>query len=414
MKGHMIGISLQLAWRNLWRNHRRTLIMLGAISIGAWAMIFLTALSQGMVTDMVEDGLSVLPGHVQVHHPAYRDDPTVANLIPVADSELERRFAAADVVAWSTRVKVPAVIMSERETRGVTLLGIDPEREAPFTFIDLESIDGRFLEGTGDRGLVLGQKLVDELETELGKRVVIMSQDPENEVADRGFRVVGVFRAERTVHEETYALLGKQTAQEFLGIGDRVSEAVAFGEDFRDVTAVRAAVDAVVGPGSGTVVNNWPELDRYLGTTLAAMDGFVLIWVIVIFLALSFGLVNTLMMAVFERTREIGVMLALGMKPAAILWQIVIESMLLLALGLVIGNALAWASVQPIRDGIDISVVAEGMDMMGASSRLVPDLRVQDMVLANGVVLLLGFLASIVPAWRASRYEPVEAITKVE
>ncbi len=144
------------------------------------------------------------------------------------------------------------------------------------------------------------------------------------------------------------------------------------------------------------------------------MDGFVLIWVIVIFLALSFGLVNTLMMAVFERVREIGVMLALGVKPAAILWQIVIESMLLLALGLAIGNALAWASVQPIKDGIDISIVAEGMEMMGASSRLVPDLRLQDVVLANGVVLLLGFLASIVPAWRASRYEPVEAITKVD
>ena len=414
MSSHMIGISMQLAWRNLWRNHRRTFIMLGAISIGAWAMIFLTALSQGMVTDMVENGLRVLPGHVQVHHPEYRDDPTVANLVPIPDSDLEQRFSAADIAVWSTRVKVPAVIMSERETRGVTLLGIDPEREKPFTFIDLEATDGRFLEGPDDRGLIIGRKLAEELETELGKRVVIMSQDLDNEVADRGFRVVGVFRAERSAHEETFALLGKQTAQDFLGIDDRVSEAVAFGDDFRDVTAVRNAVDAAVGDNSGAVVNDWPELDRYLGTTLAAMDGFVLIWVIVIFLALSFGLVNTLMMAVFERVREIGVMLALGVKPASILWQIVIESMLLLVLGLAIGNALAWASVQPIQDGIDISIVAEGMDMMGASSRLVPDLRLQDVVLANGVVLFLGFLASIVPAWRASRYEPVEAITKVD
>ena len=407
-------ISLQLAWRNLWRNHRRTIIMLGAISVGAWAMIFLTALTQGMVTDMVEDGLAVLPGHVQVHHPDYRDDPTVANLVPLADSELEQRFEDSDILAWSTRVKVPAVIMSERETRGVTLLGIDPEREAAFTFIDLESTEGRFLESPDDRGLVLGRKLVEELETELGKRVVVMSQDLDNEVADRGFRIVGVFRADRPAHEEAFALIGKQTAQDYLGIGDRVSEAVAFGDDFRDVSTVRAAVDAVIGEDSGAVANDWPELDRYLGTTLAAMDGFVLIWVIVIFLALSFGLVNTLMMAVFERVREIGVMLALGVKPAAILLQIVVESMLLLALGLAIGNALAWASVQPIRDGIDISVVAEGMEMMGASSRLVPDLRLQDVILANGVVLVLGFLASIVPAWRASRYEPVEAITKVD
>ena len=143
------------------------------------------------------------------------------------------------------------------------------------------------------------------------------------------------------------------------------------------------------------------------------MDGFVLIWVIVIFLALSFGLVNTLVMAVFERVREIGLMMALGMKPAAILGQIIIESMLLLIVGLAIGDLLAWASIQPIKDGLDISIVAEGMEMMGASSVLYPKLLLRDVVLANVVVLILGFLASLSPAWRASRYEPVEAITKV-
>ena len=411
---HVVGISAQLAWRNLWRNHRRTLIMLGAISIGAWAMIFLTALSQGMVTDMVHDGLSVLPGHVQAHHPDYRDDPTVSNLVPVADSELEARFANAGFAEWSTRVKVPAVVMSERETRGVTLLGIDPLREAPFTFVDLETIEGRFLESVDDRGLVLGRKLVDTLETDLGKRVVIMSQDQDNEVADRGFRIVGVFRADLPAHEETFALVGKQTLQTLLGIGDQVSEIAVFGDDFRDVAPVRSRVDELLAGEEGVDIQDWPELDRFLGTTLAAMDGFVLIWVVVIFLALSFGLVNTLMMAVFERIREIGVMLALGMKPAAILWQIIVESMLLLTLGLALGNFLAWASILPIRDGLDISIVGEGMEMMGVSSRLVPDLRSQDLLLANGLVLVLGFLASIVPAWRASRLDPIEALTKVE
>ncbi len=413
MRG-VIGISAQLGWRNLWRNHRRTVIMLGAISIGAWAMIFLNALTQGMVTDMVRDVLAVLPGHVQAHHPDFRDDPTIANLVPVPDSELEARLDGGGFTAWSTRVRLPAVVMSERETRGVTLLGIDPSREAPFTFVDLDSIEGRFLEGPDDRGLVLGKKLVETLETGLGKRVVIMSQDPDNEVADRGFRIVGVFRADLSGHEESYAFVGKATAQAFLNITDRVSEVAVFGEDFRDVEPVRAEVDRLLDGEAGIVVANWEELDRFLSTTLSAMDGFVLIWVVVIFLALSFGLVNTLMMAVFERVREIGVMLALGMKPAAILWQIVIESMLLLVLGLAIGNALAWLTILPIRDGLDISIVADGMEMMGVSSRLVPDLRTQDIVLANAVVLVLGFAASIVPAWRASRFDPIEAITKVE
>ena len=147
---------------------------------------------------------------------------------------------------------------------------------------------------------------------------------------------------------------------------------------------------------------------------MKVMDGFVLVWVVVIFLALSFGLVNTLAMSVFERVREIGLMLALGMKPGSILGQIVIESMLLLVLGLAAGNFLAWATVVPLEGGIDISVVAEGMEMMGAASVLYPKLTLNDMILANVVVLLLGLLASLSPAWRASRYEPVEAITRVE
>jgi len=116
---------------------------------------------------------------------------------------------------------------------------------------------------------------------------------------------------------------------------------------------------------------------------------------------------------VFERVREIGLMLALGMKPASILGQIIIESMMLLSVGLLIGDTLAWVTVKPLESGIDISVVAKGMEMFGASSVLYPKLHMDDVILSNVVVLVLGFLASLSPAWRASRYEPVEAITKV-
>lgn len=406
-------VSAALAWRNLWRNHRRTLIMLSAVSVGSWAMIFLTALTQGMVTDMVRQGLAVLPGHAQAHHPAFRDDPNIVNLLPLADSELESRLARGDFAAWSTRINVPAFVASERETRGVTLLGIDPERERDFTFVDLETLEGRFLEAVDDSGVVIGRKLAETLETRVGKRIVVMSQSPDNEVADRGFRIVGVFRAELPSQEENYIFVGKAVVQKLLGVPDRVTEAVVFGTDFRKPQPALDRLDSLVS-ADGVTAQSWKDLDVYLSTTLAAMDGFVLVWVIVIFLALSFGLVNTLLMAVFERVREIGVMLALGVKPAAILLQIVLESMLLLGIGLLIGNLLAFASVQLISDGIDISMVADGMEMMGATSRLVPDLRMQDVVLANGVVLVLGFFASLSPAWRASRYEPVEAITTVQ
>jgi ABC-type lipoprotein release transport system permease subunit len=408
---HMIVILMRLAWRNLWRNHRRTLIMLMAITLGTWAMIFMTALMRGMVTEMVRGGISSLPGHVQAHHPDYRDDPSIANLIPVSDSELSERFNAAGFVAWASRVRVPAVVTSEYDSRGVTLLGVDPELEKGLTFVDDNPIEGRFLESVDDSGIVIGKKLATTLNTKVGKRIVLMSQDPENEIADRGFRVVGLFEANIQAFEDSYVFTGKVTAQEMLRIGDQVSELFVLGNDYRDVDDVyNKTVELIDGSAE---VMRWFEIDTYLGSMLKVMDGFVLVWIVVIFLALSFGLVNTLVMAVFERVREIGLMLALGMRPIYILGQIVVESLLLLAVGLAIGTALSWVAVQPIKDGIDVSIVDEGLDMWGMSSVLYPELMLSDVILANVVVLVLGFLASLSPAWRAAHYEPIEAITKV-
>ena len=407
----IVPVLGRLAWRYLWRNHRRTIIMLSAVSVGAWAMMFMMALTRGMVDQMISDGISVIPGHVQVHHAGYLDDPSITNRIPLSDAELAERFADAGFTAWASRVRVPAVVTSERESRGVTLLGIDPDAEREFSFVDYDAVDGRFLESAEDNGVVIGAKLATTLETRIGKRVVLMSQDPDNDIADRGFRVVGLFHANMESFEESFVFIGKRAAQRMLRIGDSSTEVVFVGDDYRNVEPLYERVSALVD--DGVRVSRWTEVDKYLGSMLKTMDGFMLVWVVVIFLALSFGLVNTLVMAVFERVREIGLMLALGMKPSMILGQIILESMLLLGVGLLIGDVLAYATVRPLESGIDISIVAKGMEMFGASSMLYPKLYLKDVLLANVVVLVLGFLASLSPAWRASRYEPVEAITKV-
>ena len=156
----------------------------------------------------------------------------------------------------------------------------------------------------------------------------------------------------------------------------------------------------------------WYEIDTYLATMRSMMDSVVFIFVIIIFLVLAFGLVNTLVMAVYERVREIGLMLALGVSPKNIMAQILAEAVLLLGVGLALGNLAAWLAILPIRDGLDLSFIAEGLADMGAGATLVPSLRLQDVVTANVLVLVLGFVASLSPAWRASRLEPVEAISK--
>ena len=404
-----VAAMSRLAWRNLWRNYRRTVIMLLAIALGVWAMIFMTALMRGMVDDMVQQGIVALPGHVQVHAEAYRDDPSITHSLPAPGKAMLEVLESRQVIAWSSRIKVPAMISSEYENRGISLLGIDPEGELALGFDPDDIVAGQFLTDAGDGGVVIGRKLAERLETRLGKRVVVMSQDPGNTIADRGFRIVGIFKAELENREETIVYAGRDVVQAMLRVGNDVSEIAVLGHDYR--TPEKLAAD-LGDAAAGFEVLSWLELDPYLSTMMKVMDGFVLVWMVVIFLALSFGLVNTLMMAIFERVREIGLMRALGMRPSAIVYEILVESLMLLALGLLLGNVLAVSTIIPLKSGIDVSVVAEGMEMMGASSMLYPVLQWPDVLLANTVVIVLGILTSLLPAWRASQYRPVEALAR--
>lgn len=399
---------LILSWRNLWRNHRRTLIMLAAISVGVWAMIFMTALMRGMVDDMLKQGIQNLPGHIQIHHPDFRNDPSIVNSLEAPTGDLLNALNDPSTKAWSTRIRVPAIIASERETRGINLLGIEPEAETSISGIGEQIIEGRFLLDNSDKGLVIGAKLVERLETRLGKRVVVISQDPENDIAERGFKVVGIYKAKMPGLEEFNVYAGLETVQKLLKVENHISEIVIVDEDFRDIEALYQNIKKVTS--ENLEIKAWYELDTYLKYMLNMMDGFVLVWVVIIFLALSFGLVNTLVMAVFERVREIGLIQALGMRPGMIVYQILLESLLLLLIGLGIGNLLAIATIIPLESGLDISIVAEGMAMMGASSMLYPSLTASDMILANTVVIILGILTSILPAWRAAKLDPVRAI----
>lgn len=407
-----VNVIFTLAWRNLWRNHRRTLIMLSAITVGVWAMIFMTALMRGMVDDMLLNGIRNLPGEVQIQHPQYRDDPSINYSIAMPDEKLLEALQIPEVKAWTNRIRVPAVISSERDSRGITLLGVEPKSEVQIGFDKNSIIEGRFLKDSNDSGLIIGARLAERLETRLGKRVVVMSQDPDNNIADRGFRVVGIYKAKMPSLEEIYIYAGLTTVQKLLNLDNKVSQIVITGENYRHVEDWYPVIKSAAGTNMQTLP--WYQADKYLGSMLAMMDGFVLIWIIVIFLALSFGLANTLVMAVFERSREIGLMQALGMRPGLIMYQILIESFLLLAIGLLLGNAIAIGTIMPLQDGIDISAVAKGLEMMGSSSILYPALKFNDVLLANAIVLILGLLTSILPAWHAASLDPVEALGKDE
>jgi ABC-type lipoprotein release transport system permease subunit len=384
--------------------------MLAAIVVGVWAMILFSALLRGMLDEMVAGGLRALPGEAQIHHPAYRDDPSVDNSMPAPSGELLAALNTPPIENWAGRVRVSGMILSERDSRGAILLGVDPAAEIALGFKAEDIVDGRFLDSPQDKGLVIGRKLAERLETDLGKRVVIMAQGADNEVAERGVRIVGIYRARLQATEELFVYTGLAPLQNMLGMGEDISELAITAGAYQEVDRWLPAISRAAGPELDT--QPWTTLDAYLYSIIRVQGNMNIIIMIVIFLALSFGLVNTLVMALFERVREIGLMMALGMRPAWIMYQVLMESLLLLVLGLVIGNLLALLTIIPLQDGIDISMVAEGLEMAGMGTTLYPALAIEDMWMATAVVLSLGILASIFPAWRASRLDPIKALAQ--
>ena len=407
-----VTMLITIAWRNLWRNHRRSLIMLTAIAIGLWGMIWMTALMRGMVDQMIDSSISTLSGHIQIHAEGFLDDPSIERSMPPTreNPALLALLDSPRVTHWSERIRVPAVIRSERDVFGVTLVGINPQQENGLSFIADSVTEGEYLADVHDGHVLIGRKLLERLETKPGRRIVLMSQDPDNNIAERGFRIGGIFDTDLQATETSYVFTGIETARMLLKMGNGVSEISLLGPDYRNLDALAADVRTAAAEAD---TKTWLELDTYMASMLDVMDGVIFVWVGIIFLALSFGLVNTLLMAVFERTREIGLLQALGMPPGNILIMVLVESVSMLLIGLAAGNLLSWLTILPIQDGIDISAVAAGLEWAGMSSTLLPAVKSSDVLLANAIVLLLGIAASLFPAWRASRKVPVEAITRI-
>lgn len=405
-----IQLVFALAWRNLWRNKRRTLVILFAIVLGVWAMIVTAAFMRGMVFQMLEDTVDNLAGHVQIHHPQFLDDPVIANVFQPHTPSIEKIINDPRVSMWSDRIRLPAVVVSERETTGITMLGVNPEREANISFIGGAIVEGRFLESPQDKGIVIGRGLAEKLETRLGKRIVLMSQNTENEIADRGFRIVGIYDAPLDPTEKAYLFVGKETAAKMLGLTDEISEISLRVHDTDIVDSLVVDSDNL---DKSIDVMSWLEAEPYLELMIQMMDSFMFVWYLIVFLAMAFGIINTLLMAVFERTREFGLFQALGQKPRFILFQVWLEAILMIIVGLAVGNLVSWLSLLATGEGIDVSMFARGMEMLNMSNIIPFVITTKDLFVANITVTILGMLTGLYPAWRASKLVPADALTRI-
>ena len=404
-------MHLQLGWRNIWRNPRRTTVIMMAVIIGVWSMIFMGGFHRGMINQMVETGITTLTGHIQVHHTGYRNDPAIENSMPkpeVVERVFEKHLPPGTL--WASRVRVSAVASNARHSGGVTMVGIDPTREAQVSFIGQAVTEGHYLRQDDEHGIVVGKAFADKFETKLGRKLVLMSQDTGREIASRAFRIVGIFKAEMEATEKQFAFVTLTSAKHMLKLENGISEfCIALPDRHQVNQTADSLTDAL--PSSNYEVHTWRELLPLVDAYLSLFDVFIFIWFLVVFIAMGFGIVNTTLMAVFERIREFGLLKALGMKPWWIIRGVLTESFLLLIMGMVVGNVLGFLTIFALSGtGIDLSSFAAGAEYAGISRVIYPAISARDVIIANLVVFVLGLLVSIYPAAKAARFTPVEAL----
>ena len=415
----MKGTSLaRMAWRNLWRNRRRTTITLSAIVFGVFLAVILMATQDRNWADMIRLAARLGAGHVTIQHPEYLDSPTLTR--PVEGTDELRRLAADNprVIRVVERITGFNMLSTARENIGAGFIAVSPEDEDEETLSLLEAVvEGEFFESSSDGGIILGEKLASNLDVELGSKVVYTLTDKEGEIVSGLARVSGLIRTGSPSVDGGICLLPIDTVREAIGFGpDEAIQVAAFVDDQRVSDAVVTELGSQA-PESVAVLP-WHELQPDLAVFIAMKVGGSKVIMLVLALLVAAGIFNTLFVSVMERLREFGIMLAVGFSPGQLFRLVMFESAWLAVVGL---TAAALVTIGPYlylaSTGIDMSalVAADQMEVagVGMSSVMRVGIYGESVALIGASALAAILLSGVYPAWRAGHADPVETIRLV-
>ena len=409
-----MSLLLSMAWRNIWRSPWRSGVVVGAMALGVWAGIFMMGLAQGVNDTRTANALDDYIGHAQITDSSFIDNQEVQAIIADPHSWTAALDAHPEVESWSERLLITAVMQSGAASAPVQVLAVDPEREA-----QVFKAPRRMHEGAFDpTGITLGLKLAEQLGAGLGDRVVLTFQDLRGEIHSSLYQVSGIYDGISNLVEgiQVYVPLA-ELAPELLGTADSLSQPmVAHQIHFRvrnldslDQT-VGELTAAVANPGS-SVLRTWraisPDL-RYADEVLAQS---LLLFMAVILFAMAFGILNTMLMAILERTRELGMLMAIGMTRRKVFRLVVLETLLLSFAGLPLGLLLGHLTIAVTsRTGISLTGVEKGMAELGLQSTIYPVPVPEYFLPVALLVAVLGLLSSLYPARKALKLNPIESM----
>ena len=401
----------KVAWRNIWRNRLRSLVVVGAIVIGVISVIFLSGFSIGMGYSYIENAIENEVSHLQIHHPEFKEDKEVKFSLENSEQILSTLDENEAVKAATIRTIISGMISSSHAARGVEIKGIVPELEARLTNLPTRLIDGEYLNPNRKTGILISKRLAEKLKIKLRKKVSLRFQDEENNLVDGGFRVVGIFETDNSAFDDANVYVQRNQINKYFLKPDKTHEVALLLHDIDKLETVKAALQT---QQPNYLVESYKEISPEIELFSTQIKLSATIFTVIVMLGLIFGIINTMLMAVLERIRELGMLMAIGMNKFKVFFMIVIETIILGFIGAPIGLLIGYLLINSLsKTGIDLSNWSSGMKEFGLAEVVYPVLDSEIVIQLALAVLITAFLASIYPAFKAIQLRPVEAVRKI-
>lgn len=402
---------LQIAWRNIWRNKTRSVVIMLSVAIGILSAIAVMALYKGMLRSRVRTVIETETGHIQVHTYNFRKDYEPSFILNNGNLLLGKIRSLPEVRMAVARSITQGMLSTTTGSAGVQINGVEPATEYRFSQLAKKIVEGNgFKEGKNNQ-ILIGKKLANKMKLKLGNKLVLTFTDTSGNIVAGAFRVAGIYQSDNAPLDERNVYLLMTDLNNLLGIGAAFHEIAVLLNNDDDVKQVQ---DRILKELPGFEVESWQQISPETELMVNTIDEYSLIILSVILFALAFGIINTMLMAILERTREVGMMMALGMNRMRLFAMILLETFFLTVTGAPVGLLIGWGIIAWYnKKGLDLSPLGEDMLSSFGYSRIVyPVFPVEQLA---GVLLLVtaaAFLSSLFPAIKAIRLQPVKALQR--
>ena len=405
---------LKLGWRNIWRSKLRSLVVIFSIIIGVWGGLLILGIMYGLNNQRMDIAINGYIGNVQIHNEKFLDDYAIKHVINNIDKYENFLSKDSRVKAYSKRIVLSGMLSNSNGSSGIQVLGVNPSSEKNVTKIYSKLIEGEYFKSKKNNTILVGKKIADKLNLKLKSKVVITFQDEKNNLVSLLFRVEGIFRSGNSMFDESNVYVKNQSIRDnlvnFIGFHEMpivIYENIETDSSLDLTDALKKDLKKI---DNTNIIQSWDDIAVELAYANKMISAFLYFFMLIVISGLSFGIINTMLMAVLERKRELGMLMCIGMTRLKIFLMISIETLFLALIALPFGLIFSYFMINYFSvNGIDLSIVAAGLENFGIGTMLYLKLPLNYYYEIGLMIIVITIISSVFPSIRALKINPIEA-----